>query len=725
MKKWFSVSLMVLFTVSSAFSTGMIEPNLQDKINSTDEAELIPVLIVMDQQADFNMVYNHVKNMPKTERRSEAISIFKNIAENSQYQLRSILEQSELTGDAKDLRYLWIVNAVGGKLTPRTIESVSSLAGVNRIHLDEERYALNVEPGYQHVPPTDDITWSVEMVNGPDVWNLGYQGNGVLVAIVDTGVNYNHTDLVNRMWDGNPTYPHHGWDFYNNDNDPYDDHIYGGHGSHCAGITAGDGTSGTQTGVAPQAEIMAVKVLNASGNGSEYTTMDGMEFALDNGADIISMSLGWVSSTNPDKNAWRTTTNNLLASGMVCSIAAGNERGYSWYPVPDNIRVPGQNPPPWRHPDQNVDGGLSSVVTVASTNQSDVYSSYSSKGPVTWESISPWFDYPYAGGSQQGYVAPDIAAPGENITSCTNQGNNQYIQMSGTSMATPQIAGIMALLLSKDPTLTPAEIDQVLELTSIPKGSAGKDIDYGAGRVDALRAIQGVAGPGGYNMGLSMTPVNPPIQIPAGGGSFDFNIDVQNNETETISFTFWIMVTLPNGSDYGPVLIANLNTPAGWSTLRQRTQAIPAGAPSGTYTYSAYTGLYPDIIYTQDDFTFSKSTDADGGEFIAGWDNYEADSGDELAASLDYSVDSYSLHSAYPNPFNPVTNIQYDIAEAGNVKLVVFDVNGREIATLADGFMNEGVYSAVFNADNLASGVYFYTLTVNGFTDSKKMILMK
>jgi hypothetical protein len=92
----------------------------------------------MDQQADFNMVYNHVKNMPKTERRSEAISIFKNIAENSQYQLRSILEQSELTGDAKDLRYLWIVNAVGGKLTPRTIESVSSLAGVNRIHLERK-----------------------------------------------------------------------------------------------------------------------------------------------------------------------------------------------------------------------------------------------------------------------------------------------------------------------------------------------------------------------------------------------------------------------------------------------------------------------------------------------------------------------------------------------------------------------------------------------------------
>ncbi len=93
---------------------------------------------------------------------------------------------------------------------------------------------------------------------------MGYTGEGIKVGVLDTGVNYNHVDLQDHMWI-DPGYPNHGYDFVNNDNNPMDDH---GHGTHCAGTVAGDGTAGSQTGMAPDATIIALKVLDATGNGN-------------------------------------------------------------------------------------------------------------------------------------------------------------------------------------------------------------------------------------------------------------------------------------------------------------------------------------------------------------------------------------------------------------------------------------------------------------------------
>jgi PKD repeat protein len=327
-----------------------------------------------------------------------------------------------------------------------------------------------------------EITWNVTKVNAPAVWSLGYTGTGIKVGVLDTGVNYNHVDLADHMWT-DPSYPNHGYDFANSDNNPMDDH---GHGTHCAGTVAGDGTAGSQTGMAPNATIIALKVLDAGGSGQESGVWAAIQFIVDHGGDVISMSLGWQQAWNPDRLSWRNSFNNALAAGVISSVAAGNEGTSPG--VPNNLRTPGDVPPPWLHPDQTLTGGVSGVVSVGATDINDAIASFSSRGPVTWSTINPFNDYAYNPG--MGLIRPDISAPGDNIKSLDYSSNTGYADgWSGTSMATPCVAGVMALMLNKNPNLTPAEIDYAIEMNALELGTAGKDNTFGAGRINALAAI--------------------------------------------------------------------------------------------------------------------------------------------------------------------------------------------------------------------------------------------
>ena len=168
-------------------------------------------------------------------------------------------------------------------------------------------------------------------------------GEGIIVSVIDTGVNYDHLDLEDHMWE-NDDYPNHGWDFYFNDNDPKDEY---GHGTHCAGTVAGDGTAGSQTGVAPDALIMACKVTNAAASASESMIWSAVEFSIEQGADLISLAMGWQHSWGPNRTDWRETFDAVLAAGMVASVAAGNEGSdQGSFPIPDNVRTPGDCPHP-------------------------------------------------------------------------------------------------------------------------------------------------------------------------------------------------------------------------------------------------------------------------------------------------------------------------------------------------------------------------------------------
>ena len=198
--------------------------------------------------------------------------------------------------------------------------------------------------------PQRGLTENITHINVDDVWNKGYTGKGVVVALIDSGVNYNHIDLADHLWDGGDQYPNHGYDFINDDNDPIDDN---GHGTHCAGTICGDGTSGTQTGMAPDVTLMCLKVLDSEGSGYSSITQSAAEFAVENGADIISLSLGSRYPGASVSYSNRVIYTNVLQAGVVASVAAGNDRNkINEYAIPRNINSPGNCPPPWLHPDQ-------------------------------------------------------------------------------------------------------------------------------------------------------------------------------------------------------------------------------------------------------------------------------------------------------------------------------------------------------------------------------------
>jgi hypothetical protein len=232
---------------------------------------------------------------------------------------------------------------------------------------------------------------------------------------------------------------------------------------------------------------------------------------------------------------------------------------------------------------------------------------------------------------------------------------------------------------------------------------------------------------GPISVNLTLSPINPPIVIPAIGGTFSYDIAVQNTGGSPITFGIWNMVTLPTGANYGPVWgpFSNLPLAAGQTISRTRTQGIPGTAPSGQYNYRSYVGSYPSVIWDSASFTFTKSATMDGGKGVSEWSSWgEAFPGENLTI-IGETPTEFTLDRAYPNPFNPVTHIAFSLPLDAKARLAVFDIEGNEVATLVDGYIPAGEYTAVFDGTNLASGVYFCRLTAGDFTATQKLLLLK
>ena len=476
--------------------TGKITADLMEEINGAQGSnELMRVIIVMSEQYDAQESMRQTRYFDRAQKRDFVVEELQRLSAATQTGVLNELKQAEKVAMVENVRPLWIINAVCCSMNRDMVYAISERPDVKYISTDMVVSIPDGEDSSEPLSDRSELQWNVIKVNADDVWAMGYTGAGIVVAVIDTGVNYNHTDIANNMWDGGSEYPNHGWDFVNNDNDPMDDHS---HGTHCAGTVSSYGTSGKQCGIAKDAKIMALKVLGSGGSGYDSWILPAIQFAVDHGADVISMSLG--ADGAGGISSYRSLMENVLAAGVVAAVAAGNvgdkyENGQLKYPVPYNVGSPGNCPPPWHNPDQTLTGGLSAVVTVGATTSSDERSSFSSFGPVTWaegSSIGSYSDYPYTPGSSTniGLIKPDVAAPGSYIVSLAYNSNTGYSTKSGTSMATPCIAGVMALMLSADPTLTPAEIDEILETTAVHiQGYTNKNNYTGAGRVDALAAV--------------------------------------------------------------------------------------------------------------------------------------------------------------------------------------------------------------------------------------------
>jgi len=516
----FVASLFVLGAILAVAPTTLAGPvistDLAAEIRRAAPDQRIPVMIVMRDQVDVGALLPVAKQLPPAERRAFARDALTSQAETGQAAVRAFLAAEESAGRVANVRSLWIASGLLADMTPAAIDGLLAYPGIRTVLWDpiipdeeanDTGEALREDPVGAGSSALAEI-WQLESVNAPDVWALGFEGDGIVVAVEDNGVDRTHPDLATHIWNNDDEIPGNaidddnngyvddtwGWDFASGDNSPMpagDDH-----GTKCAGIVAGDGTNGTRTGVAPKALIMACRVNTWGQN------IEGIQYAIDNGAHVITMSRSekWRFVPKPDYDWWRSITDGELLTGILHANSIGNEGdNQNTDPIPFNIAAPGCCPTPWRHPDQ-VQAGVSGITSgCGALDINNVVAGYSSRGPFAWEDIRvnwpeypypmrpEYQDYPYSGG-MPGLLKPDVLAPGPGTTSIAIGGG--YGSFSGTSAATPHVAGGMALILSANPFLTPEQMAMVLQTTAVDLGTPGKDNVYGAGKLDCLAAVQ-------------------------------------------------------------------------------------------------------------------------------------------------------------------------------------------------------------------------------------------
>ncbi len=231
---------------------------------------------------------------------------------------------------------------------------------------------------------------------------------------------------------------------------------------------------------------------------------------------------------------------------------------------------------------------------------------------------------------------------------------------------------------------------------------------------------------GTVSLVAGLIPESPSITIPSAGGSFTFDVEISNVQVVPITFDVWIDVVLPNGSVYGPVILReDIEMPAGGSIQRpDMQQSIPAGAPPGEYSYRLQLGSYADnVIVSADSFAFYKegvSSSAGGDWSLRGWDG-ECQSNYDIVKHASSDI----THSCNPNPFNPTTTIRFGLPVASITHLRIFDIQGRLVVELVDGWRDAGYHEVTFEAAGLASGVYLYRMQAENFTSTGKMLLIK
>jgi subtilisin/minor extracellular protease Epr len=321
------------------------------------------------------------------------------------------------------------------KYIPAVAADLSEQAIENMKKNDKIAY---IEPDYEVRALEETVPWGIARIGAPSIHTNGNKGDGINIAIIDTGINYNHPDLHDNYVAGH--------DFVNNDEDPIDDN---GHGTHCAGIIAAIDNDIGVIGVAPEANLYSLKILDSTGSGSSSNLIAAIDWAIQtrydqnpsNNIQIISMSLG----SDNGVTALESACSKAYDSGILLVAAAGNDgnKGGSG----DSVDYP---------------GAYSSVIAVAATDSMDKRASFSSTGP-----------------------AVELAAPGVNIYS-TYQGG--YASLSGTSMACPHVAGTAALVLAANPSFTNGNIRDRLAQTTTDLGNSGRDNLYGFGIVNAETA---------------------------------------------------------------------------------------------------------------------------------------------------------------------------------------------------------------------------------------------
>ncbi|MEO8672577.1 MAG: S8 family serine peptidase [Tahibacter sp.] len=417
-------------------------------------------------------------------RRRALVELLRATADASQSDVRAWLE-----AEGVSYRPFWIVNMIEARLTAAQMNVLAARGDINRI-ASNQSFALQrpvEDTGLLPRPQSPEaIEWGVNKIKAPQVWALGINGSGVVVAGQDTGIRWTHGAIKAkyRGWDG--LVADHNYNWHDSIHatgstcgadsaQPCDDN---GHGSHTVGTMVGDDGAGNQVGVAPGARFIGCRNMNA-GNGTPATYNECAQWLLaptnlaglnpdpDKAPDVVSNSWGCPTSEGcVSGSEVGPAIENLIAGGIMFVAAAGNS-GSSCSTITD---APGK---------------YDNVFTIGSTTSADAISSFSGRGPV-------------AGATRN---KPDVVAPGSSVRSINNASDAGYMTISGTSMATPHVAGAAALLMQVNPALkgNPTAVADLLRSTAVPivnaqvcgaiPGTTFPNPVQGYGQIDVLAAV--------------------------------------------------------------------------------------------------------------------------------------------------------------------------------------------------------------------------------------------
>jgi len=463
-----------------------VENKISKKLDGQYKKDkFVTFLVKFTQQADVNQAAanavkkaNALKATPyqaELQKKSAVVSALRNTSVESQGGVKEFLDKQKQAGNVKKIKSFYIVNAMAVTATKEVMEKVASFGEVEKVAANQTVQLIQPAPKtitkVQKTADLSPIEWNIDRVQAPKAWNMGINGTGVVIASIDTGVQWDHPALAAKYRGYNPADPSHPDNTYNwfdavaGKSAPYDDL---GHGTHTTGILVGSETNGAnQIGVAPGAKWIAVKAFSSNGGGTNETLLTAGEWILapkdaagnphpEKAPDVVSNSWGNANS-NLDGGEWfRPMVQAWKAADIFPEFSAGNGGDHH---VKGSVYTPAIYP--------------ESFATGA-TDFNNHLTYWSSKGP------SPY-----------GEVKPDITAPGEYIRSSVPGG--KYESEDGTSMAGPQVAAVAALLKQANPSLTVDQIAQIIKDTAQPltdeEYPTAPNNGYGSGLVNAYRAV--------------------------------------------------------------------------------------------------------------------------------------------------------------------------------------------------------------------------------------------
>lgn len=448
--------------------SGSIFPSLQQQLDVLDSNESVRVIVHMKDRADLACLPDYTTKQDK-------IIFLQQFSQQNQEDLIAFLRESDAV---EYMQSFWIFNGIVLTTTKQIIMRIAKRCDVDYI-IDDAVISMEDSEKKSSIIDSRVPEWNIMKIKADSCWDIGFDGTGTIIGMMDTGVDTSHPALQGKFIPG-------GWfDAVNGQPNPYDDH---GHGTFVMGIICGGDGNGSfpnDIGVAPGAGFKVAKIFNASGSAQLSWIHAAFQWFATQDAQTINNSWGVGVTTSLEFWDDCLTLRNL---GILQAFSVGGGG-----PGSGTAATPSNYP---------------TVTGVGATDSLDNIASFSGRGPAPNQ--APWSDTQYWGRPDWNLIKPDIAAPGVNIRS--SWPGMGYVIMSGTSWSTAHVTGAYAILLQKDSTATYGVLYSILldYADEPPQGAPYPNNDYGWGRVNVFAALNEV---GSYEYGFPGTPFLSSFQV--------------------------------------------------------------------------------------------------------------------------------------------------------------------------------------------------------------------